>query len=273
MAFLAGKFIGHVRYGDAAAPTQQAAGAAFNQPASARETARGKDGQEAMSEWTLATVYSSVGQTPRATPDAASNRRLRLRSVSRISSGEVLPGERITFLTTETIEDSSGVPLPAGARVEGVIAQATEAGEGAGRLVIEIHSLHVGGRSLALKALPVAALGGRPIRTQRPSAKAGSWFPRMDFRNPLHQAPRWRSRSTGTEEPGAGQSPASTTPTNVDEGLREAIVPQESIVEFELLALPATAPASAPAVEEAQPERGPAPSLRRSNARAKTARG
>lgn len=273
LAFLAGNYIGHLRYGDTYSTTETASVATTKRLAVPGERNGGVSTEEAMSEWTLATVYSSVRRTEADKSLTASKRRLRLRSVSRISSGEVLPGERITFLTAEAIEDFSGIALPAGSRVEGVIAQATEAGEGAGRLVIEIHSLHAGGRSLTLKALPVAALGGRRIRTQRKAESAGVWLPQLDFRNPLYQAPRWRTSPSPSDFGDADSAPGAVTPGGMEDGFREAIVPQESILEFELLALPGTSPVRVPAIEESQPEAAPTPALRRPSGRWRTARG
>ncbi len=275
LAFLAGKFFGHVRYGDSLEDDRMMSASQTSKrlPRSASPAAQP---DEAMSEWALATVYSSVGRVASAQAGPVTNRRLRLRSVSRISSGEAQAGERVTFVTAEAIEDVAGQRLPAGSRVEGIIAQATEAGEGAGRLVIEIHSLHVGGRSLALKALPIAALGGRPIRTQRPEETATKqWRQRLSSLNPLNQAPRWTGDDQAQSSANSSRGvPAPTIPDLREApALREAIVPQESILEFELLALPAIAPEAQPAVEESQPKTSPTVLPWRPGPRVMTARG
>ncbi len=238
--------------------------------------------QEAeLSEWAVATVYSSVGRVNSNAAQPSSSLRLRLRSLSRISSGDARAGERITFVTEEAIEDASGQELPAGSRVEGVISQARGAGEASGRLVIEIHSLHVGDRSLALQALPIAALGRSFQKDQGKDFSAGSGDVARARKapsgsmNPLNDVPEWSSDRAGKRNPEVLTIPVAAVPSKKIRGpeTREAVVPQEAILEFELLTRPVSGQGVPPTVQEPRQESpAPAPAWR-PGPRPKTARG
>lgn len=287
-AFLVGNLLGHLPYGDKLAqahPGSVASSPSGSAGAGSVESTPARVGRfdAELSEWTVATAYSSIAAPSSGEGKSASNLRLRLRAVSRISSGEAQAGERITFVTEDAIEDEDGHPLPAGSRVEGIITQASVAGEISGRLVLEIHSLHVGNQALALRALPVAAFGGVTIPRSSGAAAASEpggprtiRQPRSPYSNPLQEVPEWVLGKAGLR--GNSNNPATITPKPAAPKVtREAVVPQEAILEFELLTRPVMpvegAPGQAPALEDPQRSSPPASPEWRPKPRPRTARG
>jgi len=295
MAFLTGNFLGHLRLG-ARSPVDSTLASLAAAPDSGRTAKAGaagyRDGSteanlRRQTDAILAQGENAVASNRRLSVPSAANLTLRLRSVARLSSGEVQAGERITFVTEETFADASGREVPAGSRVEGVIAHSTAASVASGRLVLEIHSLHVGNRSLTLRALPLAALGAPRAAQSAPSFKADS--PKFARRipsgglNPLEQIPEWEMRKRDPQATGisVGDLPrahsTAAPPSGAGIQTREAVVPQETILEFELLQLPMfpqeSEPREAPALVEPQGVKPHAPSEWHPRTRPRTARG
>jgi hypothetical protein len=212
-----------------------------------------------------------------------SNRKLRLRSISRLSSASAHAGERVTFVTEEAIEDACGRTVPAGAVVQGVISHAASSSiAGAGKLVIEIHSMQTGRRSLSLSALPLAAIAIPPetaLTGERNLGRVSDTIARNDLAhqrkrggllrrtiNNLNEAPSWvkgRVTRSGSTQSALGLLPeAAGKPNNQT---HEAVVPKETVLEFELITLPSGGPRAIPAAEpkglaepKPQPQPGPA---------------
>ncbi|MCW5966191.1 MAG: hypothetical protein KIT83_19290 [Bryobacterales bacterium] len=284
-AFFVGNLLGHLPFDGERAQTQLSADA-VNQTIPPQGHPAHHSGAEAgrpagdFSEWAVATAYSSIVSPNRSESNSASSLRLRLRAVSRISSGEAQAGERITFVTEDVIEDEDGHQLPAGSRVEGIITQASVAGEVSGRLVLEIHSLHVGNQALTLRALPLAAFGGVSVPRNHAVVAAESRVPkaikqaRSPFSNPLQEVPEWVLGKAGIRSSGTVTAPSKPMPPKET---REAVVPREAILEFELLTRPMMpvdgVPGQAPTLDEPQRSVPPTSPEWRPKPRPQTARG
>ena len=196
--------------------------------------------------------YDSANRSDRviAPPETAGSLKLRLRTTTDLSSASAQPGEVVTFVTEDAIRDASGTLVPAGSLVEGVISQAdSSATHGSGRLVFEIRALHVGTRSMSLRALPLATLAVDPHGKTAEDAGAAHYESsdvgrpgRIPSLNELNEIPKWvldRARSTfkGTRELEQPQQKAANLTQACSS--HEVVVPKESILEFELLQAPA----------------------------------
>lgn len=97
----------------------------------------------------------TVVQEPAAGEPTSKPGTLRLRATRHVSSREARTGESVLFVTEQPMETKSGQHVPAGALVEGVISEAKRSStDTPGSLVIEIRALYVGNQSIPLHALP-----------------------------------------------------------------------------------------------------------------------
>lgn len=207
--------------------------------------------------------------------------RLRMRTVSRLSSGHSEKGSRVTFLTEHAIQDAAGGIVPAGSLVEGFITQASSATKAeAGRLVIQIHSIRAGARLFTLDALPFATDAGDGQEAQgageggEQQAKAITRPGQHQQPGSLHAAPDW------LPDPAPEAAPPPILPlekvpveTPATEWSREVVLPKEAVLEFELLQRPTgsgDSPAEAAPVRP--PEHKPKPAAPFSKPGAKTPR-
>lgn len=151
-------------------------------------------------------------RTPAASPEfleqkhSPGSKRLRLRATTQISSREAKSGDSVLFVTDQPVHTESGERIPAGALVEAVVANAKRSSaETPGKLVIEIRTLHVGAQTIPLHALPYI-----PRTLELPELAGGSAAPVLTDPRGL------RIRTQLRVNP-------------------EAVMPKESVIEFELV--------------------------------------
>lgn len=171
--------------------------------------------------------------------------RLRMRSVERLSSNEVCEGAPVTFVTEHAIIDASGGVVPAGSTVEGIIAQASSATKAeSGRMVIKIHTIRVGTRLFTLDALPFAQDADKDgddrgetaaANSQRDNSPGIASLPALP--DNLHTAPAWLP-SGPTKKQAMVMEWTNLAPSRSTTSNREAVLPKEAILEFELLQRP-----------------------------------
>lgn len=140
--------------------------------------------------------------------NARESRTLRVRSTTKISSGEAHAGDSVLFVTEHAVETVSGQHVPAGALVEGVISKATRSTTAnPGSFVIEIRAFHVGNQAIPLHALPYVPA------------------------------------TTVPQSPGSAESTAAKKKIDIEAlGIRtslkinsEAVMPREAVIEFQLV--------------------------------------
>jgi|GEM_PF-5281183 len=113
--------------------------------------------QGAVAEPNTANKDTTIRNSSLVADQPESGLRIRLRTLSSLSSHRSRRGAPILFLTAEAIKDASGGTVPAGSLVEGFVEQASGATpETAGKLVLRIHSIRSGARLFTLAALPLA---------------------------------------------------------------------------------------------------------------------
>lgn len=134
------------------------------------------------------------------------SRTLRVRSTSRVSSGNARAGESVLFVTEHSMRTRTGEHVPAGALVEGVVARARPSStKKPGSLVIEIRALHVGSQAIPLHALPYIPQSKKSeagIAADKPANEAD--IHALGIRNQLKPNP-------------------------------EAVMPREAVIEFQLV--------------------------------------
>lgn len=282
-AFLAGKMLGHLHFGNAGAASVVRAtfgvGTSTIHDVSQPENSRGTRATRHENESRLRAAAPNSAITPDARgAGGAATGKLRVRAVTGVHRSQTGEGGRVTFLTTEDFEDASGRHVPAGSRVEGVIAPKAAPGDQAAEWLIEIHSLHVGNQAFRLHALPQGWLSASqrtptaasPQSNRQPQHRKGS-----ASMNPLQQIPHFVSGSAllkdktrnggdaATLLPEGSPAPAGAGDLPVKAG--DLVLPRETVLEFQLLGLP-TIPLERPEAEApAQREKGtpPAPPVMR----------